>query len=441
MAPTASLRPNPELVIWKQKVRPDRPKPYLARWVVGGREHSKAFQIKQQANDFELDLRNAARAGERFSESTGLPVAWERPNHTVATWAHEWFRANMPTWLPRSRRSNAEVLARALPILVSKRAAALDATALAALEKEAKLWLAGESEQPAYLQRWSLPLDELTKPLCAEAHAVLTTTRRGKPKPFAPEVSRRYRNTVRGCLRAAVEAELLSEQVWPAAPRTRRAATTLKRVAVTRREVPTVAEAVDALRRVRNRRRESFACYVFFAIMLYAGLRPSEVKVLADTNVVLPETGDEWGTLLVEETDRDAGDLWTADGEELGEPKAGSVREVLMQPTLVKILWEYMDGRAPGRLFETRHGNTFGDQNLGRAWKRANGGRWTVYALRHCCATAMLDGGVPNGTVAQQLGHSMETLSRVYIHFIKSNDEVSKQRIAAAFGRVQESRA
>ncbi|HEX4811163.1 MAG TPA: replication initiator [Nonomuraea sp.] len=52
---------------------------YIARWRVAGKQKSKSFRTKGLANAFLSDLRQAAKAGEKFDISTGLPVSMLSP--------------------------------------------------------------------------------------------------------------------------------------------------------------------------------------------------------------------------------------------------------------------------------------------------------------------------------------------------------------------------
>jgi hypothetical protein len=78
-------RPGPAVVIWKMRVydKANRAKPFLVRWRVGNRPHARAFQLKAQAESYELDLRVAARDGLRFSEATGVPDEWSYEQLTL----------------------------------------------------------------------------------------------------------------------------------------------------------------------------------------------------------------------------------------------------------------------------------------------------------------------------------------------------------------------
>ena len=59
---------------------------YEVRWVVGRRQFSKTRATKAPAESFLSDLRQAAKRGEAFDISEGLPASMRRAKH-----ARSWF--------------------------------------------------------------------------------------------------------------------------------------------------------------------------------------------------------------------------------------------------------------------------------------------------------------------------------------------------------------
>lgn len=54
---------------------------YGVRWVVGGRQFSRTRATKALAESFLSELRQAAKRGEAFDISEGLPVSMRRAKH------------------------------------------------------------------------------------------------------------------------------------------------------------------------------------------------------------------------------------------------------------------------------------------------------------------------------------------------------------------------
>jgi hypothetical protein len=139
----------------------------------------------------------------------------------------------------------------------------------------------------------------------------------------------------------------------------------------------------------------------------------------------LPSTG--WGRIDVVEADID----W----DEPGEPKTGE-RTVPIPPRLVAILRDWTDERrirGDGLLFRTRNGKRPAPSNWSRALKRAfrtvGHPPLRVYDCRHAAATTWLSAGVPLGTVAMRLGHSVERLVSTYVGALEGDDAISNRRI------------
>ena len=70
---TRNLRPH----VYELKTYPDRPSPYVARWVVNGKTRGRSFAHKTQADNFRAEFIHAINSRERFSNLTGLPRSME----------------------------------------------------------------------------------------------------------------------------------------------------------------------------------------------------------------------------------------------------------------------------------------------------------------------------------------------------------------------------
>jgi len=166
---------------------------------------------------------------------------------------------------------------------------------------------------------------------------------------------------------------------------------------------------------------------VMTAVCYFAGLRPSEVVMLRQRALELPEEG--WGAIDVVEADIDL--------DESGDPKTGP-RRVPIPPVLVAVLrdWLGQHAFAPDQLiFRTRTGRMPTKSNWSRAWHRAlrqaGVAPLRVYDCRHAAATTWLKAGVPLGEVAARLGHSVETLVSTYVGALSGDEAVANARIDA----------
>lgn len=384
-------------------------KPWLVRWAVDGRQRSKAFRTKAEADRHRSRLLMAAERGEVFDASTGEPESWSpaEQSSSVFEWACRWLDEQWQEWQPRTRRSAVEALARF--VLLSVHADAPSPPRGCRLAIQSALTPSGRTETPTayarWIERWSLPLDELDRALLADVDRQLGMGDRGQP--LAASTASRFRKNARACVRRAVDLGLLPTDPWPPNSRARsKRKVTRLRQRIDGRRLPdpaTMARIIDA---IRSHQPGSHTYQVMTAVSYYGGLRPSEVVMLRRQALVVPRQG--WGLIEVVEANIDL--------DEPGEPKTGP-RTVPIPPILVEMLRRWIDDHdfAPGDLlFRTRNGRIPTKSNWGRAWHRAlrrvGVSPLRVYDCRHAAATTWLNAGVPLGEVANRLGHSVETL-------------------------------
>jgi integrase len=402
--------------------------PWIARWAVAGKRHSKSFRTKLEAERYRSLLVHAKTVGELFDESAGEPLAW-RPSPQdvqVHTWVRRWLAEEWPEWAPRTRVSAVEALARFVPLLVASDATAappgLRAHLYASLPPGAEVSQDRDCEK--WLGRWCLKMGQLNRQVLAVAERKLLLAADGQP--LAASTASRFRKVAHACVRRAVDLEILAVDPWPPRPRGRSQRKAARTKALDLRRLPepkTMAEAIDA---IASHQPGSLKYQLMTAIVYYAGLRPSEVVMLRPRALTLPEDG--WGRLDVVEAD--------ISFDEPGEPKTGA-RSVPIPPVLVGMLKTWVDDHELGPdelLFRTRTGKLPTRSNWSRAWQRAL--RQTgvaplrVYDCRHAAATTWLKAGAPLGEVARRLGHSVETLVSTYVGALAEDERLANERIA-----------
>lgn len=392
------------------------------RWRVGTKRYSRAFPTQLAADGFRSRLLVAVGDGERFSVSTGLPMSWTVTALTVADWAGQWFAAQSPTWAPRSRSNAADTLVKALPLLVADRAP--DPTD--DIREDIRSWLAG-GDMPTWLKRWSLPLAEVTKPVCRAAQAEISV--RDDGKAAAPSSINRMRVLMRSLFAAAVEDELIPRQPWPIAGKARAATRVDEAVDIDALPEPDEARAILAT--VTNHQPSSAGYRVLLSLIYFAGLRPGEALALDAADVRLDADG-EWGEITIRKAARGSTKRWTAEEEKEGAPKMGRRRTVPAPPELVALLAEHLNGRRKGLVVATRNGTPVTLSNLDRAMRRVAPAGLVPYDLRHACATLWLRAGVPIGEAAARLGHSPAVLLSTYAGVLSGDTAVANARIDAA---------
>lgn len=432
-------RPYQEINVFSIQDRRDQAtarKPWLVRWAVDGRQRSKAFRTQAEADRYRARILLAAEHGDVFDPATGEPESWTpaRQAPTVFEWASRWLREQWPEWQPRTRRSAAEALARFVLLAVHPDATAPPNGCRLVLQRA--LVPGGAVDAPAsplqWIERWSLPIDQLDRAFLAEVDRELGTGDRGQP--LAAETAARFRKNARTCLRRAVQLGLLSTDPWPPSPRGRskRKATRLRRK-IDGRRLPDPATMARIIEEIATHQPGSRIYQVMTAVSYYGGLRPSEVVMLRRHTLDLPTQG--WGRVEVIEADIDV--------DEPGEPKTGP-RSVPIPPVLVQLLGRWVDEHdfAPDDLiFRTRKGTMPTRSNWGRAWHRAlervGVAPLRVYDCRHAAGTTWLKAGVPLGEVASRLGHSVETLVSTYVGALKGDEAVANARIDAVLAEAE----
>ncbi len=104
--PTLPLtgRPLADVSVYSvQRRAGDRHKrPWITRWSVNGRQRSRSFRTKAEADRFRSGLLVAVQTGEAFDDTTGEPVSWQPlPDQVQAhEWARRWLAEQWPDWAP-----------------------------------------------------------------------------------------------------------------------------------------------------------------------------------------------------------------------------------------------------------------------------------------------------------------------------------------------------
>jgi integrase len=409
--------------------------PYVVRHSIDGRQRSRSFRTKGEAERYRTELFKAQHAGDRFDVHTGEPMSWHLPlaDLGVHAWARRWLDSQWSEWQPRTRSSSVEALARFTVLAVKDKAVV--PKGLRRYLHRALVPAAGDGvldqAHERWLDRWCLALGDLDKAAVADIARLLTLKLDGEP--LAATTANRYRTNSHACVLAAVEAGAIPADPWPkrSASRARRKVARSSR-AVDVRSLPTPATMRKAIAAIETRQAGSLVYREMTSVAYYAGLRPSEVIMLRVRSLTLPSRG--WGRIEVTEADID----W----DQPGEPKTGP-RSVPIPPVLVESLRAWLESNdlvAPDALlFRTRNGTRPNGANWNRAWKRALatvGHRpLRVYDCRHAAATTWLRAGVPLGETARRLGHSVETLVSTYVGALEDDEQISNKRIERALAK------
>jgi len=419
---------------------------YRVKWEVDGRHKTRSFKTKEQAERLRSTLQQAVRDGLRFDATTGEPVEWQGTTETWWSWSLEWYRLKWPDWAGKSRKSGAEPLVAITPYLVRPRAPEPPA------DMTSWLWQVGyrpnlsEADRAgpelAWLERWSLPLDEIDPGSLERALTAATTRRDGRR--MAATVVKKRRDLIKAVFAAAERRELIDRNpmqriVWRAPSRS---------VEVDISTVPTTGDVLRAVETAAELPGYGAHYAALYALVGLAGLRPSEAAGLMIDDVKLPLEG--WGLARVSGATTSPGSRYTDDGE-VREDKGlkhrpeSATRPVPLPPVVVDRLRSHIE-RWPhddGRVLRNGNGRPVTADNWGPAWDRIRTKLWpaghglsgtTVYQLRHTAATTMLRASIPPAEVARRLGHSVEMLMRVYVGVFEDDVQVANDRLDRFFG-------
>ncbi|QFY06143.1 tyrosine-type recombinase/integrase [Nonomuraea phyllanthi] len=454
-----------DLQLWEIRKRAGRRKPWELRWRVGANTHSKSFLTKALAQTHQAELIKAASVpGTEWDLATGEPASWGRKQ---ATWFDHSLLFVKEHWngtAAGTRRRKAANLADIAFAMIddtarSRRTRPDDAILRIALKKwayrpgrtdveqppaeiaAALAWLADHSRPVAYLAE-----DENVRKVMAQLGRLHDGSK------AASGTLRGRRATFYQALDFAVRRKLIRVNLLNTIKTRRRHADD----AVSPLVVPTLEQAgriiatVPTLRYKPGHEHWGRMLHTFFTIMLYGGLRPSEVMALTAGNCHLPLRG--WGKLTLTGAAPDVGALWTDTGERhekkgLKHRAATAVRVVPIPPALVAILRDYLSDFDPapdGRLFYDGpdHGY-FRARHYQDVWRRARKAALSdaerashvarrPYDLRHFNASTLIMAGVDAAQVARRLGHSVQTLMAVYVHWIDTGQDAANAKIEAA---------
>lgn len=432
---------------------------YTVMWKVANKRWKKRFKTAALADSFRAELLSAARRGEAFDVTTGLPVSAARPTEAVnwLDFACSYMDMKWPGAAATYRRGMSEALTAATvamldevngrpdPVVLRR---ALHRWAFNSARRDGPNQPGDVREALAWARRHSRSVASLADP--GVLRSVLNSiSTRLDGKPAAATVANQRRRVLYNAAEYAVElghlpANPLVGLKWKAPKPSG---------AVDRRTVVNPVQARTLLAAVRQTRRSGPRLVAFFALMYFAALRPEEAVNVRAGNLSLP-AGGGWGEIHLDEATPHAGAEWTNDGEQrdrrqLKGRARGEHRAVPAPPELTGLLKQHVDAFGlgeDGRLFPGGRVVELPKITYIRAWQAARSIAFppevaasplaaTPYSLRHACVSTWLNAGVPATQVAEWAGHSVEVLLKVYAKCVEGQDTQARRRVMAALGR------
>ncbi|MFJ2635997.1 tyrosine-type recombinase/integrase [Streptomyces sp. NPDC087422] len=458
-------------------------RPYRLRWVVASRVAGDTFATSALAESRRNELWHAMRRGEAFHIESGLPESEVRAAEAAAAedaepdpvlwfeFCREYAEARWRTSAAKTRESLADSLA-AVSLAMVRQGEGMPSDKELRLAVRWAMVPAHRDERPPaelkpayeWLSTSSRPVVDLGDPKVFR-EVMYRLGYRLDGKAAAGDTMRRRRRALNTALEYAIDAGILTENPLQRTKGKRLGSND----AVDRRVLVNAVQGRQLLAAVsyvgswhRNRGRRLVA---FYAVLLYAALRPAEAAGLRLSDCYLPEAPayvvslvkgfrqpePKWGTLTLRETRPVSGKQWTDSGERhdrrgLKAREAATDRPVPIPPVLVAILRAHLAefGTAKdGRVFGNERGDVVGSSTYWRVWEDARpyalppdrvdsplAGR--PYDLRHACITRWLNAGVPIAEVARRVGNSPEVIHRRYHGCIDGHEEVANAKIAKA---------
>jgi integrase len=429
---------------------PNAVSPWKVKWRVNGRDRTRAFRTKAEAEVLWAALTTAKATSAQFDLASGLPKSMVVTTSTFAELACAYVESKWTRWSAKSRESVVDALSVSVGAAVQRTARTRPDPMVLSTAIQHHLLTPSPSrrkgaptpEQEAalkWLGRYSLPLSEMTVEHVDRLLGDISRTRAGAE--VAPRTMRRRRAALSGALNFAVSRRLLDtsplelsdwkmEEVDDAVP----VSTVLN---------PKQCRKAQALMRKAYPRLE-----IVIATIWMAGLRPSEMFALRARNVILPKTNTKWGILRVEGAVTSAGVAWTNSGQasEVKGLKARAkdhVREVPMPPELVAIYRKHIRDnqlQPDDLVVSSARGGFMNDSTTSRYWKEVREKMFPagdplrdakLYDLRHTCATILLTAGVEVPEVARRLGNSPIVVMREYAGVLADSQDRANAAVEA----------
>lgn len=438
-----------------EKIRelPSGRRRFMVRWKVDGApEKTACFATRKAARAHQARLHAAVSAGELFDRGTREPVSWRTTDvgPTVAEYVREWIRRNLDGWKPTTLRSEIEEAAAWLPALGTRQVG--DRAVVYGMLKTVLNPRLTPSR--ADLDLWrrlvaaSRPVGSLRREHM-DAAVVACRTNLDGSAAAANYYSRRRANLGQ-VLTDAVANDLLAK--YPLAGfRTPKAAKATPKVDIS--EIGEPEQVMRVLAKIGERSRKWM---VLFALMFYAGLRPSEAVILRWRDVVkLPDVG--FGSLQVRKSAAEAGQKYTGTGKARHENglkwrEADATRPVPIPPELVQILreWQSASEKPNDLVCPGRDGEPASSTTVQRQWEAARDAvlgsteeefdvdphcLYRPYSLRHSAASLWLGLGVGPADIAARLGNSETELLRTYADVLESHRDQANAAIGAALAK------
>lgn len=433
-------------------------KTYAVRWIVGGSEQYETFATKALAETFRSELIKHQRAGVPFDKVTGLPepmLASSRPSHSAYSMACSYVDAKWNGSAPKSRKSVGDTLAATIEPLLKHGKAAPDLKAARAVmygwvavkqARESSTAPAGLAASIGWLEKNTVPISEFDDPergpelarQCLESLATKLDGNRAARNTIARRRAVFY-NFLEYCVEQGVLSRNPLDHIKWRTPK--------KAAGLGKQTVPSWTQAEQLLEGVRRLGKTGERLVAFFALMMFAALRPAEaLAVRGSWFVSLPETG--WGMMVLYRSTPRSGVAWSNTGKSredrsLKHRADEETREVPVHPVLVAVLRGHIEQYSIGsneRLFRGPRGGLIDESIYLEIWQQARLWAlgptlastrlaWRPYDLRHFAISFWLLAGVAVTQAALWAGNSEGVIWAFYAKLMSGQEKAAMEMI------------
>lgn len=411
---------------------------YRVKWRVQGRDKTRSFRTRAQAEHFRRKLFTALENGETFDSLSGHPSSWVQLNKTFAEAAAEYVAQVWDSYADASKRSTVEALSYSVIHLTRK--SKQHPCPFSEMTKVVKYQILhptpaiDSSGQMSTSKDWilsnSLRLSEIDG---EQITALLNTLSRDltSNRVLSAATLRRRRQALNAVLGFAVRRQYIKKNPME--------------LSLFRR--PKFEDVLDPARFLTAEECREHVLLLdsmgetgkkvgtFVSLLWLGGLRPGEALGLKKSDLKLSQKDPK---IEVRRNTVQVGKAWTNSGSSqvVKSPKSrsvGHVRSVPVPRELVSRLRRFTrEIPNDGLLFPNSDSTASLSLTVFEdAWVKIRKRQTRLYDLRHTNASILIYSGLNIIEVAARLGHSVNVCSRIYLHLLgghsaKSNDRVEQ---------------
>lgn len=420
--------------------REENKKPYLVKWRVDGRDRTRSFSTKREAEVFKRKLQRALEDGIEFNSLTGFPDTWVKSKITFAECVNELTKLKNQSWELKSFDSFADAISGSIYFLIQPRMK--NQYTREEITKIARKYVvdygnsalkptATEQAVLDHIYKYSLRLSELSTEVIEDTLSFLGTLLGGGA--VAKRTFIRREQALNQVLNHAFKRKYILENPIDRATFTLGSQITEVQLG----GVLTVDECRKITKAVRMRTSKKDPSLpekmsVYMSIGWLAGLRPSEISGLRKSDISLGRNKHinvSRASVTINKSVSMSNESYTIKGLK-GRTK-GQSRPVPINSELEKILKPYIKNMGPTDLLFTNLGQNkpiSTDQAANWFEKVRPNKNYSLYDLRHTYASVLIYAGHNVVDVAKRMGNSPVLCMRTYIHQFEDAQAISTKK-------------